>query len=325
MGAAGIYYRATFGERAPRSSSNSSRVIPPALPGGRNAPPSVPVYNMTAIDSADVTQMVNASSAELLEEINEKAKIWRIGPLVAALVLIGLAVALSKDVPPAFVAVISLLGAVGYYFARRRDIIRKTVVLMYEFEPELELAYDRLHQSTKRLANCSGCWRISATTNSHDKKYHAGASDLVSRERTKIRPVSPPFLKTNIETVAVEVGKQTIYFFPDRILVFDTGRIGAVGYEEIRITHQQTRFIEQSAPSDALVVDRTWRYVNKKGGPDRRFANNPQLPVCQYEEINFTSLSGLNERIMVSRTGIAGDVASAVEGLARYTAREMSS
>jgi len=48
-------------------------------------------------------------------------------------------------------------------------------------------------------------------------------------------------------------------------------------------------------PSDAQVVGRTWQYVNKKGGPDRRFNNNPEIPIALYEEGHFGSTTGLNE------------------------------
>jgi hypothetical protein len=102
------------------------------------------------------------------------------------------------------------------------------------------------------------------------------------------------------------------------VAAFDAGRVGAVGYKELRVAVSQTRFIEDSAPRDAQVVDHTWRYVNKKGGPDRRFANNPQLPVCLYDKIHFGSSSGLNEIIQVSRCGVGAALEQSVRHLAQY-------
>lgn len=62
-----------------------------------------------------------------------------------------------------------------------------------------------------------------------------------------------------------------------------------------------TRFIESSpVPKDARVVDHTWQYVNKSGGPDKRFKNNRQLPVCLYGELKLQSPTGLNTIIMFS-------------------------
>lgn len=66
-----------------------------------------------------------------------------------------------------------------------------------------------------------------------------------------------------------------------------------------------TRFIEEEAvPKDAEVVGRTWKYVNKSGGPDRRFKNNRELPICLYGEIELRSESGLNTVLMFSNADL---------------------
>lgn len=100
------------------------------------------------------------------------------------------------------------------------------------------------------------------------------------------------------------MGRQVLYFFPDRLLVFDKNEVGAVSYNELNISINRIRFIEsETLPNDAEVIDHTWKYVNKNGGPDRRFKDNCQLPVVQYEEVHFTSKSGVNEMIQLSRLG----------------------
>jgi hypothetical protein len=74
-----------------------------------------------------------------------------------------------------------------------------------------------------------------------------------------------------------------------------------VSYESLDISFAPTRFIEDNeVPSDAKVIDRTWRFVNKKGGPDRRFSNNRQLPIAQYGAIELRSPTGLNIHLQVS-------------------------
>ena len=114
-------------------------------------------------------------------------------------------------------------------------------------------------------------------------------------------------------------GKETLYFFPDMLLVEAKGRYGAVTYRDLNSETSQENFIEtQGVPSDAKVVDHTWHYVNKKGGPDRRFANNPEYPVCLYEALHLTSRSGLNEQFRVSRLGMGAGFIQAVQALAAY-------
>ncbi|HKP03803.1 MAG TPA: hypothetical protein VJU77_10655 [Chthoniobacterales bacterium] len=193
--------------------------------------------------------------------------------------------------------------------------------MFYHFDAPLERAYEALHKAAAELTTCAGCWHIAASGAVYDRKYHAGASEVVDRKSTAIRRAAPPFLKTNIETVSIGVGKQTLFLFPDRVLVYASGKVGAIGYDLLRVSVCQTRFVEASVPSDARVVGQTWRYVNKNGGPDRRFANNPTLSICLYDELHLTSSSGLNEIIQVSRSGVGAGLEQAVTTLKSYLAR----
>ena len=57
---------------------------------------------------------------------------------------------------------------------------------------------------------------------------------------------------------------------------------------------------DKAVPKDSQVVGQTWQYVNKSGGPDKRFKNNRRLPICLYGELELHSASGLNTVIMFS-------------------------
>jgi hypothetical protein len=211
---------------------------------------------------------------------------------------------------------LAVVAGVAIYFAHQRDILTKTTVLFYDLDPEMEKAYGSLHQWAESLASCSKAWHIEAKGAVRDRKYHAGASTILSRNQTFVKKMPPPYLKTNIETVAIGVGRQVLHFFPDRILIYDSKGVGAVAYRNLSIEIRDSRFIDDGpVPSDANVVDYTWKYVNKKGGPDRRFKDNRQLPICLYEELVFTSGSGLNEIIQISRTGVAEGFAKAIHYL----------
>jgi hypothetical protein len=92
-----------------------------------------------------------------------------------------------------------------------------------------------------------------------------------------------------------------LFFLPDVILYWQDGRYGAITYHEFQVEQGFTRFIEeQDVPADSVILDRTWRYVNKNGGPDRRFNNNRQIPVLQYGVLIFASLKGLNIHLNTS-------------------------
>ncbi len=318
MGRGGLYYRATLPSSSSPRNSPARPLSPfaPEIPSGTHAP-------LEEIESADVSQIVDSSSRELLDELNRKRAKTRLWPIVAIASAVILAVGISSSWPAWLLALLALAGAAGTYAAHTRDALEKTVVLFYDFDPDMEATYAQLHTAASQLASCVAAWHIEASGKVHDRKYHAGASDLVRRKSTSIRKAEPPYVKTNIETVAVGIGRQTLYFFPDRVLVYDRNGVGAVGYQELRIDVGATRFIEsESVPRDAEVVDRAWKYVNKSGGPDKRFKDNKELPVCRYEEITLSSQTGLNEVLQLSRCGFGSGLAQAISLLGKKMPKE---
>lgn len=318
MGRGGLYYRATLPpSSSPRSSSAQPlSPIAPEIPSGTHAP-------LDEIESADVSRIVDSSSRELLDELNRKRAKLRLWPFVAIASVMVLGLGISSSWPVWLLTILAFAGAAGTYAAHTRDVLEKTVVLFYDFDPDMEAAYAQLHTAASQLANCAAAWHIEASGKVHDRKYHAGASDLVHRKNTSIGKAEPPYVKTNVETIAVGVGRQTLHFFPDRVLVYDQNGVGAVGYHELSIDVGATRFIEsESVPRDAEVVDRTWRYVNKSGGPDKRFKDNKELPICRYEEITLSSRSGLNEVFQLSKCGAGTGFAEAISSLGKKMPKE---
>lgn len=318
MGRGGLYYRATLPPSPVARKISPSTIDSPAphLESPTHAP-------LEDIESADVSQIIDSSSRELLEELNQKRAKMRLLPFVA----IGSAAILCFGVYSHWatwlLVVLSVSGVIGAYVAHAHDTLKKTVVLFYDFDSEMEAAYDQFLNAANQLSDCAAAWHIEASGKVHDRKYHAGASDLVRRKSTSVRRAAPPYLKTNIETIAIGVGRQTLHFFPDRVLLYDTNGVGAISYSDLRVDVSATRFIESdSVPRDAEVIDRTWKYVNKSGGPDRRFKDNKELPVCRYEEITLSSHSGLNEVVQLSRCGLGADFSNAISMIGKKIPKE---
>jgi Protein of unknown function (DUF4236) len=192
MGRGGLYYRATI----PQSSAAPSRPqrqpvqrLDPQVPAGTHAP-------LEEIESADIAQIVDSSSRELLNELNQKQKTTRLWPIVAVVSVVVLVVGLSYGWPNWLLIVLFLAAIAGTYVAHSRDALAKTVVLFYDFDPEMENAYGQLHSCAARLAGCAAAWHIEAEGKVHDRKYHAGASNLVHRKKTFVRKAEPPYVKT---------------------------------------------------------------------------------------------------------------------------------
>jgi hypothetical protein len=303
MGRGGLYYRKTL----------SNVAQPAAQPAPASPLPTMALGAMQAIDSGDIAQIADASSAELLQELNTKRKRKPLWPWVLGLGAFLWWKFAGEAVVLTWVGMFITAVTLPVYLWDRK---RRTTVLTYSFEPEREEAFNAVRTAFQQMMSCRGAWHIEAQ-GAADRKYNAGASSVVKRVASQFGLGKPPLVKTNIEVPVIPAGIQSLYFFPDRLLVFEKNGVGAVSYTDLTITIKSTHFVEeQSVPGDATQVDRTWRYVNKKGGPDRRFSNNRELPIMLYEEVHFQSDSGLNELINLSRTGMSQGFG---EALARLT------
>jgi hypothetical protein len=90
-------------------------------------------------------------------------------------------------------------------------------------------------------------------------------------------------------------GRHSIHLLPDRLLVREGKAWYGLPYSIISASGATQRFIESgSIPRDSRQVDTTWQYVNVKGGPDRRYKDNRQLPVMEYGRLTLTSPTGLH-------------------------------
>ena len=184
-----------------------------------------------------------------------------------------------------------------------------------------------MNPTTTELPAETSRWQVPVPVLFNTWKHHAGATSLTRRSAIRLSKSDPPRIRTNIAVPSIPVGRQTLYLLPDHVLVFESGRVGAVGYSDLRLEPTTCQFIEeQEVPSDAEVVGQTWKYVNKKGGPDRRFKDNRQIPVVKYGELVLRSDTGLNELIHTSNQqapqNFAQGVAALVSAMGAPTPRE---
>jgi hypothetical protein len=313
MGRGGLYYRATL----PSVSSN---------PQPFNNPPSSPIGSigkkthteMVAIESCDISQLQDSSSMELLGEINAKQQLTIYWPIAPIFTLFSWFVALGFELNALTFVATAIIGGFLTWYLYQRDELRKTTVIFYEFDQEMEQAYSEFYKATSRLASCSRTWSITAQAKVLDGRYHAGAGKLINRNIAKVGVELPPFLKTNIEIFSINLAGQLLFFFPDKLLIYVDNIIGAVNYTDLQIQDSINRFIESSdVPSDAKIVDYTWSFVNKDGSPDRRFNNNKKIPICLYEEIQFSTKHGVNGILQLSKPETSAIFKSAIDLLAK--------
>lgn len=321
MGRGGLYFRQSLNSGG-ATHNGGRRPAPPPQFAPEETGSLGTVGPLQEIESGSVQTMVDASSADLLQEINEKRKTPRLLPGAIAVTLIALVLLLitgantASPLPMELIVLAAVVGGLFCWFVSLKDAMRKTTVIMYDLEPEAEAAYTELHDAFTVLKSCARTWHIQARAQVRNAKYHAGAGSVLERTAISLSTGAPPLVKCNVDVPLIPAGKQTLAFMPDRLLVFEPTSVGAVDYRDLIAVYDESRFIEdETLPRDATVVGRTWRYVNKNGGPDRRFNNNPEIPICLYDQIHLSSSTGLNEVIQLSKQGACAAFRSAVWSL----------
>ncbi|MGH3927621.1 MAG: hypothetical protein ACRDTT_32965, partial [Pseudonocardiaceae bacterium] len=135
----------------------------------------------------------------------------------------------------------------------------------------------------------------------------------------------PTHLSSNIAVPSLATARRSVYLLPDRVLVRDGRQYADVAYENLRSLATVQQFIEDGAvPSDSLVLGHTWQYVNVKGGPDRRFTNNRQLPILQYGRLTLSGEGGYSATFDFSNPRASSELAEALPGMAVAARRDPS-
>ena len=275
-------------ETGKRNSSKSGNV--PSSPNSSTA-----VHNNHYDTQNIVNNVATAMVSEGLEDMLASAsralilnKIANIGLWATLILGIG---------SPVFFLFTVAFGALMIYVRSKG-----TIDLDYSIDADQQLEVDNRMKPIIKITESDKVWRIMQTSKVIDRKYSSGASNTVNRTSCKA-VTKPPFpFKTNIKVASFKAGKETLIFLPDKLFIIQGSKVGALNYSEITSSLNITRFIESEAiPRDAQVVGQTWKYVNKSGGPDRRFKDNRQLPICLYGELELSSTSGLNTMIMYSK------------------------
>jgi len=325
----GVYYRKTLGGIGRKSSAGSSHVEANYASEVAKIAPSekLPTYMtedgvlMRRIVSAEADVLISESHSEALRSLNEARERPSYALMFCIAAAIGLAFSFSTQ-NPAIISLFAILFVVTYLIGNMMDVPRRNVIFAYSLEPEAEDRYKVLVDAIDQIANARKIWFVKAKgdiTNLHAWKKNSGASALIDNKETSVSYALPKGIASNITPPTITIDGKNCYFFPDCILIEENKRFGAIRYETVRTAVRDQRMIMDTAPSDATIVGQTWKYVNKNGGPDRRFKDNRQLPICLLEEIGMVSVSGFKGLLQVSKHGIGGAYSSAVTELGEVT------
>ena len=282
---------------------------------------------MREVESADALDMRDGGFSEMLDELNRKQRQVRMSiifPLGTALLGGTCWLALGNDpsepdMSNMIFGLTLLTIAISWLTGRWLDSYRRVAVLAYDLDERVTRAYEGVAAAFLTLASSGKKFRVDAGGKVNDLttwKRNAGASHLLKTQPITLDHQLPRVIRSNVMPPALRTGGRTFYFLPDVVLVSDRGGFGAVGYADLQIDAQPTRWIENgTAARDSQVVGHTWQHPNKSGGPDRRFKQNRQLAICLFDVMHMASTSGMNELMQFSRPGSVQPFKAALDRL----------
>ncbi|KXK60006.1 hypothetical protein AWW66_21045 [Micromonospora rosaria] len=228
---------------------------------------------------------------------------------------LGLLVLLT--VPFGLLLLLPVVPAVVWLYLH--DQARRSVVVFYQVDDEPAARFERLAAAHALSRQAHRSWHVEAQGDlitPYQRKVNAGAGALVRRSVSALTIAGPPVLVTNIAVPTLSARSRSVHFLPDRALVRQGSHYAELPYSSLRVSVQAQRFVEAgSVPADSRVVDTTWQYANARGGPDRRFKNNRQLPVMEYGRLTLSNPQGFLMVWDFSRPDVAYALAAAVRAM----------
>jgi hypothetical protein len=300
-----------------KTRSNAPNVLDPP-PQFDPMPPSSHV-ELDAIENASAGEINAHSTSELAPILNSASRKFRTATFIQ-LLSVSLFIGALLQTNQLWLGLSTLYATVFVPLAIFLDRYRRSVKVIYDSQGVVARITEALAVAFTELSACKVIWSVLAEGSISDWKRNAGASSLIQRKRIRLQFDKPSCIRGRTKFPTLKLGSDELYLFPDSALVIVRGAVAAISYRDMDFSDFMVKFREEEpVPSDTTIVDHTWRYVNKSGGPDRRFISNRQIPVCLYRELGFRSEGGLNCKIQLSNPAAADSLYKVIEALRRTT------
>jgi hypothetical protein len=180
----------------------------------------------------------DSSAAELLDRLN---RAYRRPAVLSALLGVSLAAALLTGMSLGSgwgaTVIFGATGMVVLRFAHKGERSDHSVSVVYDFQAGAGHGYRKLVKAFAALARSGFVWHLRRAP------ARAGTSSKprVVRRRLRLRSALPPGVKSNLRVPMLRAGRQRLYFFPDRMLVYEAQMVWAVDYADLRVEAAERR------------------------------------------------------------------------------------
>jgi Protein of unknown function (DUF4236) len=176
-------------------------------------------------------------------------------------------------------------------------------------------AWNRLAEAFTALSRSEGIWDVTAYREKRAGDERSVATKVIDRKPVQLTTAELPIIHTKQDALRWHNSNGgDLFIYPGFLIVFqDEHDFAMLDSNEVQCNFQPRRYEEwERAPSDSKHVGVAWRYSNRDGSPDRRYSNNPQMPVLLYAEVAWKSASGLAEEYLFSNAQAAATFVDAL-------------
>ena len=122
-----------------------------------------------------------------------------------------------------------------------------------------------------------------------DERYkgNGGMESQLISDDIYVYQIKPDQSQMNITPPVFIVGTTQIFFLPHCMMFHLGSSAKFIFYESVTCSLSDQTISFPDAPHGVSVVDWTWTFMNKDGGPDRRYSDNPSIPIVAVTELRF--------------------------------------
>jgi uncharacterized tellurite resistance protein B-like protein len=209
-----------------------------------------------------------------------------------------------------FIAAAIAFGALISWRKASADLLDKVTPVHYEFTPRAEQQYRNLMIGFD--------WASSSNS-----FFAVDGESARSRVRAITRPTQPPL--TVVDVYASEVAldsSKTLSFLPDRVLLVTNQKTSEFFYSDLDVRFDTVPTPEPGgSPRDATVSGYTWTYTRRDGQPDKRYKNNPRIPLVDYGSIRLSVPGAFMIHLFLSSQEAAKHLATSIQSYSVFCGR----
>ena len=184
----------------------------------------------------------------------------------------------------------------------------------FDLPENLKDSFGRICDSVAALSQSQRIWDTISSVATDRYRERTTALQSIQRTPVAISLGSCDLIQSSWKVPCLmNANGGELFFYPAFILYFVSQQAFAlVDIRDAKLDYNPLSFIEEEGvPADSELIGHTWKKANKDGSPDRRFANNYQIPILKYGDLRITSKSGLNEEYLISNAALAEKFAGA--------------